>query len=128
MARNTTKGSTKPATTPTAAAATTPPTGPVVVAATAKAVARVQAAVTKTGATDWAPTRNALATLQALKALGAVSHATAVPHTAIAGRTGRKKGNQCRELSAAGYVSQWDGAANGGHLFALTPAGQDLVG
>jgi hypothetical protein len=92
----------------------------VVVPPTLAAVESVRAATAKAGGT-WPIPRSARATLEAMSALGAVNPLTAVSHEAIAIRTGRKKGNQLRELTAAGYTLQLKLEGGTGHLFQLTP-------
>lgn len=104
---------------------TTPPvTGPVVVAATAKAAAQVAAGVAKRGSHSLTP--NQTATLLALVAAGAKDPGAAITHGQLAAVTGRNKGNQCRQLAAAGLLVQL--AAGNHHLFYATPAGLAAVG
>ena len=115
---------TQPAPVATPAPTATAPSGPVVVPATAKAAALVAVRASKAGG-NATPTRNQLATLQALRNAGAVDAASAVDHATLAKLTGRNKGNQCREACAAGWLVQLQGA--GKHLFYATPAGLALV-
>ena len=115
---------TQPAPVATPAPTATTTSGPVVVPATAKAAALVAVRAGKAGG-NATPTRNQLATLQALRNAGAVDAASAVDHATLAKLTGRNKGNQCREACAAGWLVQLQGA--GKHLFYATPAGLALV-
>ena len=100
------------------------PSGPALVPATAKAAALVAVRASKAGG-NATPTRNQLATLQALRTAGAVDATSAVDHATLAKLTGRNKGNQCREACAAGWLVQLQGA--GKHLFYATAAGLALV-
>ena len=122
MAKRTTKNTTTTTTTEAGAVAVATPVaaapGPRTVLATAKAAAVVAAGVAKRGNHQLTP--NQVATLAALKAAGAVDVSAAVPHSAIAALTGRAKGNQLRQLTAAGLVAQYAVPGTLGYRFCLT--------
>src|SRR5262249_33673973 len=64
---------------------------------------------------------NMLATLQAMKDGNAMSH------NAIAGVTGRDKGNKLRELTAMGLVTTTEQEGSRGYVYTITDAGKKAI-